>query len=189
MTPLSTVPPPGSNIDPQAASLSVSQSHCDLERDWTVWRAFGLQPHRVETFKLSTDPLFVDKVRDIVGLYLNPPDRTLVLCVDEKSQLQALAAAPGSTDNLDSRRRSIPCTSASTFVCTGATPVPLAGMAQKVHWTDAYSYGLGELCDCRIAYASSVERTLLLATDRRSLTYRQPRAAGAPALNELTIPG
>jgi transposase len=55
-----------------------------------VWRAFGLQTHRVETFKLSTDPLFVDKVRDIVGLYLNPPDRALVLCVDEKSQIQAL---------------------------------------------------------------------------------------------------
>jgi hypothetical protein len=50
-----------------------------------IWRAFGLQPHRVETFKLSTDPLFVDKVRDIVGLYLNPPDRAMVLCVDEKS--------------------------------------------------------------------------------------------------------
>jgi transposase len=55
-----------------------------------IWRAFGLQPHRIETFKLSTDPLFVDKVRDIVGLYLNPPDRALVLCVDEKSQIQAL---------------------------------------------------------------------------------------------------
>ena len=55
-----------------------------------VWRAFGLQPHRSETFKLSTDPLFVEKVRDIVGLYLAPPDRALVLCVDEKSQAQAL---------------------------------------------------------------------------------------------------
>lgn len=55
-----------------------------------IWRAFGLQPHRAETFKLSTDPLFIDKVRDIVGLYLNPPDRALVLCVDEKSQIQAL---------------------------------------------------------------------------------------------------
>src|SRR5512133_1266623 len=55
-----------------------------------IWRAFGLQPHRVETFKLSTDPLFVDEVRDIVGLYINPPDRALVLCVDEKSQIQAL---------------------------------------------------------------------------------------------------
>ena len=55
-----------------------------------IWRAFGLQPHRTETFKLSKDPLFIDKVRDIVGLYLAPPDRALVLCVDEKSQIQAL---------------------------------------------------------------------------------------------------
>jgi transposase len=55
-----------------------------------IWRAFGLQPHRSETFKLSTDPLFVEKVRDIVGLYLDPPERAIVLCVDEKSQIQAL---------------------------------------------------------------------------------------------------
>ena len=55
-----------------------------------IWRAFGLQPHRSETFKLSSDPFFVEKVRDIVGLYLAPPDRALVLCVDEKSQIQAL---------------------------------------------------------------------------------------------------
>jgi transposase len=55
-----------------------------------IWRAFGLQPHRQETFKLSTDPQFVAKVRDIVGLYLEPPTRALVLCVDEKSQIQAL---------------------------------------------------------------------------------------------------
>lgn len=55
-----------------------------------IWHAFGLQPHRAETFKLSTDPLFIDKVRDIVGLYLAPPTRAVVLCVDEKSQIQAL---------------------------------------------------------------------------------------------------
>lgn len=55
-----------------------------------IWRAFGLQPHRTETFKLSPDPLLVEKVRDIVGLYMNPPDRAVVLCVDEKSQIQAL---------------------------------------------------------------------------------------------------
>lgn len=55
-----------------------------------IWRAFALKPHRAETFKLSKDPLFVEKVRDIVGLYLNPPDKALVLCVDEKSQIQAL---------------------------------------------------------------------------------------------------
>ena len=55
-----------------------------------IWRAFGLQPHRVEAFKLSSDPAFVDKVRDVVGLYLNPPDRALVLCVDERPQIQAI---------------------------------------------------------------------------------------------------
>src|SRR3954467_3397621 len=55
-----------------------------------IWRAFGLQPHRQDTFKLSKDPLFVDKIHDVVGLYLNPPERAVVLCVDEKSQIQAL---------------------------------------------------------------------------------------------------
>jgi transposase len=55
-----------------------------------IWHAFALQPHRCETFKLSRDPLFVDKVRDIVGLYMVPPDRALVLCVDEKPQIQAI---------------------------------------------------------------------------------------------------
>jgi transposase len=55
-----------------------------------IWRAFGLQPHRTETFKLSPDPLLIDKVRDIVGLYVNPPEHAVVLCVDEKSQIQAL---------------------------------------------------------------------------------------------------
>jgi transposase len=55
-----------------------------------IWHAFALQPHRSESFKLSTDPLFIEKVRDVVGLYLNPPERAVVLCVDEKSQVQAL---------------------------------------------------------------------------------------------------
>jgi len=68
-----------------ARKLKVSQSTVSR-----VWRAFGLQPHRAESFKLSTDPLFIDKVRDIVGLYLNPPTQAMVLCVDEKSQIQAL---------------------------------------------------------------------------------------------------
>jgi transposase len=65
---------------------------CGLSRSSVhrVWQAFALAPHRNETFKLSRDPLFIDKVRDIVGLYLHPPDKALVLCVDEKSQIQAL---------------------------------------------------------------------------------------------------
>ena len=68
-----------------AKRIGVSQSTVSR-----VWRAFNLQPHRIETFRLSNDPLFVEKVRDIVGLYMNPPDRAVVLCVDEKSQIQAL---------------------------------------------------------------------------------------------------
>ena len=67
----------------EASGLSVST----VQR---IWRAFGLQPHRLETFKLSTDPDFVAKVRDVVGLYVSPPQHALVLCVDEKSQIQAL---------------------------------------------------------------------------------------------------
>lgn len=65
---------------------------CGLSRSTIsrIWRAFALQPHRTETFKLSRYPLCIEKARDIVGLYMNPPDRALVLCVDEKSQIQAL---------------------------------------------------------------------------------------------------
>src|SRR5437660_1596119 len=68
-----------------AAATGMSQSAVSR-----IWRAFGLKPHQVETFKLSPDPQFIDKVRDIVGLYLNPPEAAVVLCVDEKSQIQAL---------------------------------------------------------------------------------------------------
>jgi len=68
-----------------AAEVGLSQSAVSR-----IWRAFGLQPHRQETWKLSKDPQFIDKVRDVVGLYLDPPERAVVLCVDEKSQIQAL---------------------------------------------------------------------------------------------------
>ncbi|MBB4986695.1 transposase [Streptomyces sp. SFB5A] len=68
-----------------AAATGMSQSAISR-----IWRAFALQPHRAETSLLSKDPLFIDKVRDVVGLYLDPPERALVLCVDEKSQIQAL---------------------------------------------------------------------------------------------------
>ncbi len=71
-----------------AKRIGVSQSTVSR-----VWRAFNLQPHRAETFRLSNDPLFVEKVRDIVGLYMNPPNHAVVLCVDEKSQIQALERA------------------------------------------------------------------------------------------------
>ena len=85
---LESAPPDGGthwSTRQMAQVVGVSQSTVSR-----VWRAFGLQPHRVEHWKLSKDPLFVEKVRDIVGLYLDPPERALVLCVDEKSQIQAL---------------------------------------------------------------------------------------------------
>jgi len=66
------------------------ETHLSKSTVQRVWKAFALQPHRQKHFKLSTDPFFVEKVRDIVGLYLNPPDSAMVLCVDEKSQIQAL---------------------------------------------------------------------------------------------------
>jgi transposase len=68
-----------------ATSTGMSQSAVSR-----IWRAFGLKPHAIETWKLSTDPMFVDKVRDVVGLYMSPPENALVLAVDEKSQMQAI---------------------------------------------------------------------------------------------------
>ncbi|MFD6181861.1 hypothetical protein [Streptomyces goshikiensis] len=68
-----------------AATTGMSQSTVSR-----IWRAFALAPHRSQTFKLSTDPFFIDKVRDVAGLYLDPPEKALVLCADEKSQIQAL---------------------------------------------------------------------------------------------------
>jgi len=84
---LETTPRGATHWSLRSMAAAVGHAPSTIHR---IWQAFGLQPHRVETFKLSTDPLFVEKVRDIVGLYLAPPERALVLCVDEKSQIQAL---------------------------------------------------------------------------------------------------
>jgi transposase len=88
VTTLEETPPDGStqwSTRSMAAKVGLNQTAISR-----IWRTFGLKPHRVEDFKLSTDPQFIDKVRDIVGLYLNPPDAAVVLCVDEKTQVQAL---------------------------------------------------------------------------------------------------
>ena len=84
---LETTPTDATHWSTRSMARRSGLSHSTINR---IWRAFGLQPHRTETFKLSSDPLFIEKVRDIVGLYINPPDRALVLCVDEKTQIQAL---------------------------------------------------------------------------------------------------
>ena len=84
---LESTPPNATHWSTRLLARRCGMSQSAISR---IWRAFALQPHRSETFKLSRDPLFIEKVRDIVGLYLNPPDRALVLCVDEKAQIQAL---------------------------------------------------------------------------------------------------
>ena len=84
---LEETPPGATHWSLRSMARAVGHAPSTIHR---IWQAFGLQPHRSETFKLSADPLFVDKVRDIIGLYLDPPERALVLCVDEKSQIQAL---------------------------------------------------------------------------------------------------
>jgi putative transposase len=84
---LRTKPKDGTHWTIRSMAGQIKLSRPTIHR---IWQAFGLQPHRQHHFKLSTDPFFVEKVRDIVGLYLNPPDKAMVLCVDEKSQIQAL---------------------------------------------------------------------------------------------------
>src|SRR5947208_483721 len=80
-------PPNATHWSTRSMGRATGMSQTAVSR---IWRAFGLKPHQTEAFKLSPDPQFIDKVRDIVGLYLNPPDAAVVLCVDEKSQIQAL---------------------------------------------------------------------------------------------------
>ena len=87
VTTLEETPGDATHWSTRSAATATGMSASTVGR---IWRAFGLKPHLVDSFKLSPDPLFIEKVRDIVGLYLNPPEGALVLCVDEKSQIQAL---------------------------------------------------------------------------------------------------
>jgi transposase len=84
---LESTPRGSTHWSTRSMAKATGYSHMTISR---VWRAFGLQPHRSETFKLSSDPLLIEKVRDVVGLYVNPPEHAVVLCVDEKSEIQAL---------------------------------------------------------------------------------------------------
>jgi transposase len=84
---LETTPTGATHWSTRSMAREVGLTQSAVQR---IWKAFGLQPHRQQTWKLSKDPLFIEKVRDVVGLYLNPPERAVVMCVDEKSQIQAL---------------------------------------------------------------------------------------------------
>jgi transposase len=96
-----------------------------------IWRAFGLQPHRGESFKLSTDPQFIEKVRDIVGLYLDPPERAVVLCTDEKSSAAAGRPRIGATRPADGRSSVL--SDRSALPRTSAAPVGRARSAPAEH--------------------------------------------------------
>jgi hypothetical protein len=91
---LESLPPAATHWSTRSLAEKVGLSQSSVVR---IWHTFGLQLHRSETFKLSTDPLLVEKIRDIVGLYLNPPEHAVVLCLDEKSQVQALDRSSSSS--------------------------------------------------------------------------------------------
>jgi len=112
---LNTTPKDATHWSIRSMAAESGLSHSTIRR---IWGAFGLQPHRSETFKLSTDPLFFDKVRDIVSLYMSPPSRAIVLCVDEKSQIQAL----------DREQRS----SLWRRACLNGRPIPISAMVRRL---------------------------------------------------------
>ena len=131
-----------------------------------IWRAFGLQPHRSETFKQSTDPLLIEKVRDIVGLYLHPPDRAALFCVDEKSQMQALdrtqpllPLGPGQAERHthDSVRNGTTSLFAALDVATGA----VIGECYRRHRHQGFLKFL-KLVDSKIAKPPDVEVHLVM---------------------------
>src|SRR5215217_1033480 len=105
VTTLETTPKDATHWSTRSLARALGMNQTAVSR---IWRAFGLKPHLTEAFKLSTDPQFIDKVRDVVGLYLNPPEAALVLCVDEKTQVQALDRASGNViTDLTPRHRAI----------------------------------------------------------------------------------
>ena len=108
---LETAPKDATHWSTRSMAEHLGMSQSTVSR---VWRAFGLAPHKQDSWKLSKDPLFVEKVRDVVGLYLNPPERALVLCVDEKTQIQALNRTHRCSRCCPARRREPATTTSAT---------------------------------------------------------------------------
>lgn len=137
---LESLPGDATHWSTRSMAAAVGLSDHSIAR---IWHAFGLQPHRVESFKLSNDPQFIEKVRDIVGLYLNPPINALVLCVDEKAQIQALdrtqpilPLAPGVAERRthDYRRHGTTSLFAALNVATGQ----VIGQLHRRHRSDEF---------------------------------------------------
>ncbi len=128
-------PPNATHWSTRTMAAAVGISEASVRR---IWRAHGLKPHRVETFKISNDPAFAEKLEDIVGLYLNPPEHALVLCVDEKSQIQALDRTQpglplkrgrGATMTHDYKRNG----TATLFAALNAANGEVYGLCQERH--------------------------------------------------------
>lgn len=144
---LETTPKGATHWSTRDMAKHIGVSHSSVGR---IWRAFGLAPHKSETFTLSNDPLFVDKVRDIVGLYLNPPDHAVVLCVDEKSQVQALNRSQPLLPILPGR----PESRTHTYVRNGTTALFAAlnvangkviGQCRRRHRASEFQQFLGQI--------------------------------------------
>ncbi len=168
---LETTPKDATHWSIRTMSKETGLSHTTIRR---IWNAFGLQPHRSETFKLSTDPLFVDKVHDVVGLYMSPPNRAIVLCVDEKSQIQALdreqpvlPMAPGVAERRTHTyiRNGTTSLFAALDIATGA----VIGKCYKRHRATEFLDFLKEL-DRRLAHGQDVH----LVMDNYA-THKTPR--------------
>ena len=112
-------PPNATHWSTRSMAAATGMSQTAVSR---IWRAFGLKPHQTEAFKLSPDPQFIDKVRDIVGLYLNPPEAAVVLCVDEKSQIQALDRSAPVLPLMPGRARAPQPTTTSATAPPTSTP-------------------------------------------------------------------
>ena len=134
-----------------------------------IWKAFGLQPHRLETWKLSKDPQFIEKVRDVVGLYLNPPERAVVLCVDEKSQIQALGSHRADPADAARHARSAPPT-------TTSAPAPRASMPR---WTSRPARSSAR-CTRATARSSSSSSCRRIDREVPRRARRPPRARQQP---------
>ncbi|MCC8962433.1 hypothetical protein H8A95_08885 [Bradyrhizobium sp. Pear76] len=148
----------------KASGLSVST----VQR---IWRAFGLQPHRMETFKLSTDPNFVAEVRDVVGLYVSPPEHAIVLCKDEKSQIQApdrsqpmLPMRPGqpARRSHDYPRHSTTSLFAALDIATGGSS---AGATHATVLPSSASYSMRSRPPCR-ANSTSISSSTVTSRTR-----------------------
>src|SRR3954462_12705273 len=145
-----------------------------------IWQAFGLQPHRQQTWKLSRDPQFIDKVRDVVGIYLNPPERAVVLCVDEKSQIQALDRTAPILPMLPGTP-SAPPTTTSAPAPRASTPRWTSPPARSSADFTAATARSSSSSSCRHSIARSRPASTSISSSTTARPTRHPRSSAGSA--------